>query len=86
MSENTLNLQASDHLLKNVLKFNQQTVFKGLKESCFGIDYDVKSKNLAFQKVRECENARLTEEEKSRRQADETEFNKECRMETTTHI
>ena len=55
----------------------------GLLESCFGIDYDVKSKNLAF---RECENARLMEEEKSRRQADETEFNKECRMETTTHI
>ena len=48
VSENTLNLQATHHLLKNVLKFNQQTVFKGLKETCFGVDYDTKTKNVAF--------------------------------------
>ena len=50
------------------------------------MNYDAVTKNLAFQKVRECDNARLTEEEKSRRQANEKEFNTKCRMETTTHI
>ena len=86
VSENTLNLQRSHHLLKSVLKFNQQTVFQGLKESCFGVDYDVNTKNLAFQKVRECDNARLSKEEKDKRQEDERNFNKQCRMTETTHI
>ena len=86
MSENILNLQQSHHLLKSVLKFNQEAAFKSLKDSCFASNYDINSKNLAFQKVRECDNARLSNEEKGKRQADEKEYNKECRMETTTHI
>ena len=57
-----------------------------MKESCFGVNYDIETKNTAFQKVRECENARLSKEEQSRRQVDEKDFNTKCRMETTTHI
>ena len=72
--------------MKSTLNFNQELVYKNLKESCFGADYDIKTKNFAFQKVREAENVRLDSQEIERRTRDEREFNKICRMEQKTHI
>ena len=60
VSANTLNLQFQHHLKKSVLVFNQQNVFKSMKESCFATDYDITSKNIAMQKVREAEGVRLS--------------------------
>ena len=74
-------MQFQHHLKKSVLVFNQQNVFKSMKESCFTADYDMMSKNVAMQKVREAENIRLSQTEITKRLADEREYNKKCRME-----
>ena len=86
VSANTLNLQFQHHLKKSVLVFNQQNVFKSMKESCFATDYDITSKNIAMQKVREAEGVRLSQTEIEKRIADEREYNKKCRMEQKSHI
>ena len=86
VSANTLNLQFQHHLKKSVLNFNQQNVFKSMKESCFAGDYDINSKNHALQKVREAENVRLSESAIQARLADERAYNQSCRMEQKTHI
>ena len=86
VSANTLNLKHEHHLKKSVLNFNQQNVFKSMKESCFAADYDILAKNAAFEKVREAENVRLGQACIDKRLADEREHNKVCRMEQKTHI
>lgn len=57
-----------------------------MKESCFAADYDIMTKNMAFQKVREAENVRLNPDVIEKRLADEREYNKKCRMAQKTHI
>ena len=57
-----------------------------MKESCFTADFDMMSKNIAMQKVREADNIRLSKQEIERRLADEREYNKKCRIELQTHI
>lgn len=57
-----------------------------MKDSCFSADYDILSKNTAFEKVRESENVRLSAADIERRLAEEQEYNKKCRMEQKTHI
>ena len=57
-----------------------------MKDSCFSGDYDILAKNTAFQKVREAENSRLSNQVAQLRHKDEQEYNKECRMEQKTHI
>ena len=41
VSANTLSLRQGHVLMKSVLNFNQATVFKNLKEGCFGQEYDI---------------------------------------------
>ena len=86
VSSATLNLQHEHHLKKSVLSFNQQNVFKQMKESCFAADYDIMSKNTAFEKVREADNVRLSETVVERRVQEERDYNSKCRMEQKTHI
>jgi hypothetical protein len=61
-------------------------VFTSLKGSCFAGDYDIGTKNLAYQKIREAENVRLRPQIAEKRLADEKDYNKKCRMEQTSHI
>ena len=75
VSANMLNLQYEHHLKKSVLSFNQQNVFKSMKESCFAGDYDIVAKNKAFEKVREADNVRLSRADAEVRLAEEQEFN-----------
>ena len=86
VSAATLNLQHEHHLKKSVLSFNQQNVFKQMKESCFAADYDIMAKNTAFEKVREADNVRLSETVVERRIQEERDYNSKCRMEQKTHI
>lgn len=86
VSNNTLGLRHEHFLKKSVLAFNQQNIFKSMKDSCFAAEYDVISKNTAFEKVREADNVRLTAADIEKRLADEGEYNKQCRMEQKTHI
>lgn len=80
VSNNTLGLRHEHFLKKSVLAFNQQNVFKSMKNSCFSADYDILSKNTAFEKVREADNVRLTAADIEQRLAEEEEYNKLCRM------
>lgn len=75
VSAATLNLRHEHHLKKSVLQFNQQNVFKQMKESCFAADYDILTKNTAFEKVREADNVRLSQAAVEKRLAEEREYN-----------
>lgn len=46
-----------------------------MKESCFAADYDILTKNMAYQKVREADNVRLNPDVIEKRVADEREYN-----------
>ena len=57
-----------------------------MKDSCFAADYDILAKNVAFEKVREADNVRLTAVDIEKRLTDEREYNIQCRMVQKTHI
>jgi len=61
--------------------FNQEHVFKSMKDSCFTAEYDIVTKNKAHEKVREADNVRLTADEIEKRLKEERDFNMQCRME-----
>ena len=46
-----------------------------MKESCFAADYDILTKNTAFEKVREADNVRLSQLAIDRRLKDERDYN-----------
>ena len=46
-----------------------------MKDSCFSFDYDILTKNTAFEKVREAENVRLNQITIEKRLAEEREYN-----------
>ena len=57
-----------------------------MKESCFAADYDILAKNMAFEKVREADNVRLSHSAVDKRTDEEQNYNSKCRMEQKTHI
>ena len=86
VSVNSLGLTRDNYLQKSVLSFNQQAVFASMKQSCFNADFDIQAKNLAFEKVREAENPRLSQEVIDMRTEDERKYNQKCRMAQKSHI
>ena len=48
VSANTLHIKFENYMKKSILTFNQQNIFKSMKDSCFSSDYDIIAKNKAF--------------------------------------
>lgn len=73
-SANQLNLRARHYLLRADVNDKQQIRFRDNIDGCFSQDYDIATKNLAFQKIRECDGVRLSERTRKLRQQEERAF------------